>query len=167
MCIRDSVYIEEGQTITLRGDITDFSICPDPLTALEYKWSTGATSDSIVVSPAISYVYSLTVTDCLECKGKGRTFVFVIPRSNRHNAIYTNTTGGQFQELNFDVLDNNTKISLYSVDGKLIGGNEIPFRRITELHLEIDLPSHFENGLYILEINNNGIITRTQLIVVK
>ena len=65
------------------------------------------------------------------------------------------------------VLDNNTKISLYSVDGKLIGGNEIPFRRITELHLEIDLPSHFENGLYILEINNNGIITRTQLIVVK
>lgn len=73
------VYIEEGQTITLRGDITDFSICPDPLTALEYKWSTGATSDSIVVSPAISYVYSLTVTDCLECKGKGRKFVFVNP----------------------------------------------------------------------------------------
>ncbi|MBK8079644.1 MAG: T9SS type A sorting domain-containing protein [Saprospiraceae bacterium] len=161
------VYIEEGQTITLRGDITDFSICPDPLTALEYKWSTGATSDSIVVSPAISYVYSLTVTDCLECKGKGRKFVFVNPRSNRTNVIYPNPTAGKFQVLNFDVLDNNTKISLYSVDGKLIGGNEIPFRRITELHLEIDLPSHFENGLYILEINNNGIITRTQLIVVK
>ncbi|MFZ1702949.1 MAG: T9SS type A sorting domain-containing protein, partial [Saprospiraceae bacterium] len=161
------VMIEEGQSITIRPTITGNSICPAPLPDLNYKWSNGSTLDSILVSPAISYVYGVTVTDCMECKGSGRKFIFVNPGINRVNVVYPNPTAGKFQVLNFDKLDDNTHIHLYMMDGKLVGSNEIPYRKITEFHLEVDLPSHIQSGMYILEINNNGIITRSQIVVIE
>jgi hypothetical protein len=160
------VMIEEGQSITLRPEITGNSICPDSLTSLFYRWSTGATTDSIVVSPAISFVYSLDVTDCMECTGRGRKFVFVNPESNGVNTIYPNPTAGKFQVLSVNPLSDDLKIRIFTADGKLVGNNELPHKKLSQLHIEIDLPDQVRSGMYLLEMNNGGIVTTTKLIVV-
>ena len=160
------IMIEEGQSITIRPEITGNSFCPDSVPDLTYLWSTGATSDTLVVSPAISYVYNLTVEDCMECTGKGRKFVFVNPGIQRLNVVYPNPTAGKFQLLTYEKLSDDIHVRLYGVDGKIVGRNEISYRKLSEFHIEVELPDHVRSGPYILELNNNGNVTRTQVIVI-
>src|SRR6185436_19101439 len=69
----------------LTNNVSDFSICTGKsltLTAAgstSYSWSTGATTNSIVVSPTVNTTYSLSYTDSFGCLRKSAQTITVNP----------------------------------------------------------------------------------------
>lgn len=70
----DTLYCGPGMNITLRPVVTG------GLEPLSYLWSTGATTDTLVVNPTTTQSYSLTVTDfCLNSSDTDAGEVYVMP----------------------------------------------------------------------------------------
>ncbi|GIV31547.1 MAG: hypothetical protein KatS3mg029_0898 [Saprospiraceae bacterium] len=66
----------DGNTLICTGDSTTLTA----LGGIDWFWSTGATTNSITVSPPSTSNFAVTITDVNDCVGSASVTVFVMPR---------------------------------------------------------------------------------------
>jgi hypothetical protein len=132
--------------------------------AVSYTWSTSQSSASMVVSPTITTSYTVTGIGNNGCSNASAITQIVNPclevnqmtGGNSQIAVYPNPTNGEF----FIRVENGNalNLSIYNIEGQGIFS--------TTLHDKtsaVDF-SAFANGIYFIEIWEDGFVTRTKLI---
>ncbi len=118
--------------------------------AITYSWSTGQTSPSIVVTPSVSTLYSITGTSN-GCSKTINTFVIVNTCTGieaiteQPLAIFPNPAS-QFLNIDFKELVNEKTVYVYDTFGKLLYQQQT-----TDFNLKIPV-SDFKAGMYILKV---------------
>ena len=147
-----------GNTTVTAGSSTTLSVPSNP--QWSYLWSTGATTNSITVSPSETTSYSVTVTEgaCVAVSGVTVTVVTGVNEwgtSNLH--IFPNPTNGIVNvELGTEEGWMNGKIQVFDVYGRMLGvANPSDARGASPQTMEIDL-SRYATGVYLIKVVNSG-----------
>ena len=147
-----------GTTTLASGGTTTLYVPSNPLWT--YLWNTGATTNSITVSPTETTTYTVTVTDG-PCTAEASTVVTVITGVNEWETtdlhIYPNpTTGIVTIELSPETNNLQTEIQVFDVYGRLL--DVVAVETLPALSLQtttIDL-SQYATGIYMLKVVNDG-----------
>ncbi|MEZ4906440.1 MAG: SdrD B-like domain-containing protein [Saprospiraceae bacterium] len=159
--------IDAGFKCTLSLEITpDMTICGGDEVTLEstvsggaepftYKWSTNATSESIVVSPDVTTNYSLTVTDKYGCDDQAVTTITVEPKAKIGDYVWFDKNHNGIQEFFIGDPDleepgiNGVTVNLY----KTSDPNTVFMTQLT--HVNADTSGYYEfdvcSGDYFVE----------------
>ncbi|MDI1355725.1 MAG: T9SS type A sorting domain-containing protein [bacterium] len=118
--------------------------------ALTYSWSTGATTNTIVVAPTVSTLYNVTGVDSKGCQSAQQLFqanvsscqgLAELNRSNQHISIYPNPSSGDI------TLQTNSDIVLRLVNGM---GQEVKVFNLTESNNHRASVKDLANGVYFI-----------------
>lgn len=123
--------------------------------AVNYTWSTGATTSSVVVSPTITTTYTVNGTDANGCKGDSTLLITLSDCAGIANttltnalAVYPNPNNGLFTVDASAV--GTVEVTVFTLTGQLIE------TKIVTAKAEIDL-SKYDNGLYLVRLTlSNG-----------
>lgn len=155
-----TITASTNNTLVCVGQSADLSASG----ATSYTWNTNATGTIIAVSPTITTTYTVNGTDVNGCVNSTTitqdvsvctdidNLALLIASSNIN--VYPNPSTGMFTlELMFD-----SKIEITDVLGKVI-----ITQSLTKGKNAIDL-SKYGNGIYMLSLSNNGLISKTKII---
>ncbi len=153
-----NVYIDGNLWIRPGNSATLFAVGDENLT---YRWSTGETTDTIVVTPSQNTEYSITATDGNSCQRTSTATVVVSESINQANAntvkVFPNPASTKVTIEG----DNLTNVKLYNMLGQLIVAKEAVSGKVV-------IPvSEYNNGSYILRAENNDGKTTIRSVVIK
>ena len=147
------VFSISGATTITSGGSTTLSVPNNP--QWSYLWSTGATTNSITVSPTQTTAYYVTVTNgpCVATAGVNVTVVTGVNEWGTADLhIYPNpTTGIVNVELGTAEGWKNGEIQVFDVYGRMLTVVETMYTS----SLQIDL-SRYATGVYMLKVVNDG-----------
>lgn len=135
--------------------------------ANSYSWTTGATTQSIAVSPTLTGSYSYTVTGTTPegCSKSKSISIQVFACTGIDESVlgstgvsvYPNPSSGLLN-LKFEGIQNNTSVDLYDATGRLVisrsAGN-------TELQLDL---SGYASGLYYMKVKNGEAVETLKVV---
>ncbi|TNE30015.1 MAG: PKD domain-containing protein [Bacteroidetes bacterium] len=137
-----------------------------------YHWDfgDGTTADTIIArhtftQPYSTFLVSLVVTNVCEDSAtstKNYTWISTPEWSAQNLVIYPNPTKGPITIAHPEGTDSNTKITLGTVDGKIISEN-VPFDRISSQQINVNLKQ--APGTYILSIKTHGNEVRIPIVI--
>ncbi len=160
-----TVFATPDDTIC-EGDSATLSVMPLP--AASYLWSTGETTESIIVTQSGSYF--VTVTDTFGCETTSDTTDVVvktcstgISENNAQNSVsvYPNPNAGRFT-LTLTAGQLNSSFVLYDLPGKEV----IRIDEIKEPVIEISA-GNIPDGIYIYNIVNEHNITGAGKLIIN
>ena len=130
--------------------------------ASNYTWSTGANTASINIAPITTITYSIIGTDANGCENTAFFTQAVdpcvglqeLPVKNEQHSVFPNPHDGLF----YIETSQSLGVSIYNSLGQLILQ-----RKLNEGKNQINLNEH-ANGIYFIEINQNGKTNRMKLI---
>lgn len=151
--------IVEPPAFTISGNTTISAGQSTTLTATSnsqwtYLWSTGATTNSITVSPTETTTYSVTVSNG-PCEASAEKTVTVTTGveewgENILNLYPNPTTSIVNIELTPETRTLSPEIQLFDIYGK-----RLQVISVTDERIQIDL-SHYATGVYLIKLVNNG-----------
>lgn len=151
--------IVEPPAFTISGNTTISAGQSTTLTATSnsqwtYLWSTGATTNSITVSPTETTTYSVTVSNG-PCEASAEKTVTVTTGveewgENILNLYPNPTTSIVNIELTLETRTLSPEIQLFDIYGK-----RLQVISVTDERIQIDL-SHYATGVYLIKLVNNG-----------
>jgi len=159
--------INLGQSVTLSPIITGASDCNTNGTSnVKYKWSNGATTSSITVTPISSTFYRLTVTDCNECVDVESISIHIM--MNRPVTTYPNPATERINiaseaDLNIASL----KVRFFSADGKKVSAENPDLQIINQRNVSVIIPPQLTSGVYMLEIDTGEARFVEKVIILK
>ncbi|MCB2194875.1 MAG: T9SS type A sorting domain-containing protein [Bacteroidetes bacterium] len=155
----DTIYFDEGDTyeIQVNGSY------------LEYEWSTGATTASIVVTDEGGY--TVTVTDQYQCQAEGTFWCLFNDDTGFDNIIsgdgytlsyYPNPATDKVMVEFDNRKPANVRIEIVGINGQLLFNTEL---KDIKTYLESIDVNKYANGIYYLRFNINGDFYTRKLIV--
>ena len=154
--------INDGEDVTIcKGD----EVLLQAIGSANYLWDTGSTESSISVKPEVRTTYSVTG----QKNGKIETVEIVVTvedcSSNKKEEInlYPNPTRG-IVNIHLPSQKNKLKISIISLDGKLILTKEIK-ADTNGVFTQIDL-STMKKGVYFLRMSNENFTETKKILVI-
>ena len=150
--------------------IGNFSVCSGVSASITvngantYTWSTGVNSSSVILTPSITSVYSVSGKSSFGCTNTNTVAIYLINCSSIQNNIFSETEIKFFPNptnglLNLEITQ--FQSSIICVLNSL--GQVIYFQNSENINL-IDL-RNFENGIYFIQVNkNNKPIYRSKII---
>jgi len=161
-----SVNVFSLPNVTINGTVA--TICVgEELTlnasgASNYTWSTGANTASINIAPITTTTYSIIGSDANGCANVALVSQAVdpcvglqeVPVKNESHSVFPNPHDGLF----YIETSQSLGVSIYNSLGQLILQ-----RKLNEGKNQINLNEH-ANGIYFIEINQNGKTNRMKLI---
>ena len=161
-----------GSDTVLCG-VNSINLTPGSIYA-SYNWSTGATSNPLVLSntqltAGVNNVFSVTVTNGFGCEGSDEIVVFggCVNVDEMNNLaefdVYPNPTTGKINVRVANLSQGNVVITVISATGQLIINEQFGFEG-SEMTRNLDL-SHAAMGIYFVRLQSGNEI-KTQKIVV-
>ena len=136
----DTLFMYGGQSIII--DVVEVYY--------SYNWSTGESTQSIIVTDPDTYW--VTVTDTIGCAASdsiivARPYSIIIPSSFQNIKIYPNPVSS---ELTIEGLKEDDEVRIFDVLGK-----EQPYNKLSNHPFILDLKNQY-NGVYLLRIKRNN-----------
>ncbi len=131
-----------------------------------YNWSTGATTDEILVS--LQDLYSVTVTDSNGCQGGDQVYVRLITSVGNTSevnliSVYPNPAHNNLTVLIPTAIRKSFSLKLFSADGKLVFNEEV--KAIASHYRKTISLSGIATGVYFLELRNADFVATKQVVV--
>ena len=129
-----------------------------------YTWSTGVNSSSVILTPSITSVYSVSGKSSFGCTNTNTVAIYLINCSSIQNNIFSETEIKFFPNPTNGLL--NLEITQFqsSIIYVLNSLGQVILNQISENINLIDLRD-FENGIYFIQVNkNNKPIYRSKII---
>lgn len=140
---------------------------------VDYDWSTGDTTQSIIIEPYINAQlginkYSVLVTDVYGCQASDSIYInyvlsVVEASKNVSFGIYPNPTKGIFNVVIEGTVAQSFKLDVLNLEGRLIESRRIYVNQ-AQYTEQFDL-STYAKGVYIIRLMNEGVIVTKKLIV--
>jgi len=140
---------------------------------VDYQWSTGDLTQSIIVEPYINAqlginTYSVLVTDVYGCQaGDTINIEYVLSIGDISKdvsfGIYPNPTKGKFNLVIEGTIDQKFSLDIMNLQGRIVKHQEIYVNQAI-YNQQIDI-STFAKGVYLVRLMNEGLIITRKLIV--
>ncbi len=140
---------------------------------IDYQWSTGDLTQSIIITPYINAqlginTYSVIVTDVYGCQAADTIsidYVLSVAEASKEVSfgIYPNPTKGKFNIVIEGTIHQNFSLDIMNLEGRIVKHQEIFVNQATYSQ-QIDL-STFSKGVYMVRLMNEGLIITKKLIV--
>lgn len=140
---------------------------------VDYKWSTGDITQSIIIDPYINAqlginTYSVQVTDVYGCIAADTIeidYVLTVSEASKDISfgIYPNPTTGQFNIVIEGTIHQSFSLDIMNLEGRLIKHEKIFVNQATYTQ-QIDL-LNFAKGVYMVRLMNEGLVITKKLIV--
>jgi Secretion system C-terminal sorting domain len=151
-----------GQQALITPSVQSLSGCFE--IELKFRWSNGATTKNISVSPTSNTTYYLSVEDCHGCVYEDSISVNV---TSNKLVTFPNPARDQITVVGPVVENSLLKIRLLRMDGQLILKRNIDIVQNDAINFELDLPDSLTSGAYILEVDNGFNVDRSIIVVQK